>query len=110
MSEFLYANVVRGGTIVVARNIFVQLSPVGTKEAAEYQGSDPNFTYNMYTRSIPVLPVDQTDALQQGDHVVDIQVIDPKTKIYRTFLIISSPQLKALTMTWQWVAVKMRGT
>src|SRR5712664_152827 len=105
----MYANVVRGGTIIVARNIFVQFSPLGAKEAAEWQGVDPAFTYNMYTKQLPVMPVSLANTLQQGDHVIDTRVIDPKTGTFREFLIISSPQPKDLLMSWQWVATKMRG-
>lgn len=110
MSEFIYANVVRGGGATIAKRVYMQLSKMDAKESADYQGADPGFTYRMYTRGLPTLPVGNSTLIQQGDHIIDQTVIDPKTGTGRAFLIISDPQPKTLQMSWQWVATRMRGT
>jgi hypothetical protein len=106
--EFIYANFYRPGeTEPYAENIYIQVAHMDAKEAAEYKGADPHFTYHMYTR---LLPTGDPTLVQQRDLVVDQQVIDPLTGKPRQFRIISDPQMKQLMMSWQWIAIKPRGT
>lgn len=109
MSEFITANIVRNGTQTIASNIAVQMSKMDVQEASDYQGSNPHFVYQMYTRQIPIA---NPTLIQQGDHVIDASqgVVDPKTHTQRTYLIISDPNPKALMNSWSWVAERMRGT
>jgi hypothetical protein len=108
MSEYIFANIVRGASTTIAKGIVVHLSKMDAKEASEYQGTEPHFTYTMDTRQLPTVP--NVQLVQQGDHVIDQQVIDAKTGTNRQFLVISDPQPKTLLMSWQWVAERYRGT
>lgn len=110
MSEYLYGNIVRNGTSTIAKNVYIHLSKMDAREAADYQGSDPHFTYRMDTRQLPTLPGNTVTLVRQGDHIIDQMVTDPKTGAGRAYLVISDPQPKVLLMSWQWVAVRMRGT
>lgn len=110
MSEYMYADIVRGGVTTIASNIFIHVSKLETKEMAEYQGCDPAFTYKMDTKFIQTLPISNETTVQQGDYIIDRQVNDPKTGQKRQYLIISDPQPRMLMMSWQWVATRMRGT
>lgn len=108
MGEWIYANIYKpDGTSVVAKNIYVQIDKMDAKEAAEYQGGDPHFTYRGYTRQ---LPTNNLNLVQQKYYVVDQQTIDPVTSQLRKYLIISDPEPKRLMMEWQWIMYRYRGT
>lgn len=108
MSEWVYANILKSDrTTVVAKNIYVQLDKMEAKEAAEYQGGDPHFTYRCYTRQ---LPTNNLSLVQQKYYVVDQQNLDPVTNQLRTYLIISDPTVKQLMFAWSWIAYRYRGT
>ena len=107
MSEDVRANIVRA-TVAnpIARNIVFQLDKMNAAEAATFQGSDPHFTYRVFTT---MLPLSNPQLVLFRDHMVDQVVIDPITSTNRTFLIISDPAMHMLDGHWEWVAVRMRG-
>lgn len=108
MGEWFYANILKqDGVTLVAKNIYVQMEPVEAKEASEYQGGDPHFTYHFFTR---MLPTSDFNLVQQKYYVVDLQTIDPTTGKHMKYLIISDPHSKTLMMSWEWVAYRYRGT
>jgi hypothetical protein len=106
MSEYIYATISRNNT-TIADHIYTQLDKTKAMEAAQFQGADPHFVYTMFTLH---LSIDNVQFIRQGDYVTDPNNIDPKTNAPRKYLIISDPEPSALTMSWRWVAERMRGT
>jgi len=108
MGEWFYANILKSDAVtLVAKNIYVQMEPIEAKEAVEYQGGDPHFTFHFYTR---MLPTSNLTLLQQKYYVVDQQTIDPTTGHLMKYLIISDPHAKTLMMSWEWIAYRYRGS
>lgn len=108
MSEWVYTNILKSDAVtVVAKNIYVQIEKVDAKEAMEYQGGDPHFTYHFATR---MLPTNDLNLVQQKYYVIDIQNLDPVTGKLRKYLIINDPVPKRLMMAWEWIAYRYRGT
>ena len=108
MGEWLYSTIYQADRqTAVASNVFVQIEKVNAREAVEYQGGDPHFTYHCYTRKLPTTNV---SLVQQKFYVVDQQHLDPVTNQLRTFLIISDPHVKTIMMAWEWFMYRYRGT
>jgi hypothetical protein len=106
MSETLRVNLLKSG-VTYKTNIVVQLDKMNVHEAAEYQGSDPHFTYRVLTIN---LPLTGPYLVSFRDHMIDQVVIDPITNALRKYLIISDPEMHVLDGHWQWVCTRMRGT
>lgn len=105
MSEDIRINVIRAGN-PIASNVSVQLDKMEAQEAAFFEGSDPHFTYDAYTTS---LPVSDPQLIQQDDHLVDQVVIDAVTGTNRVFRIIADPEVFPLDNHWEFTAVRYRG-
>lgn len=112
MSEIILAQFSRvttnnvNGTIL-ATGIHVYLQKVEAKEAANYKGADPHYTYKMNTFELPTI---NPQFLLARDIITDMTNIDPLTSNLRFFHIISDPEPSPLNGTWRWVATKERGT
>lgn len=107
MSEDIRGNITRANVVnPIASNVIVQADKMNAAEAATFQGSDPHFTYKMYTT---MLPMRDPQLVLFRDHFVDQVTIDPITGTNRTFLIISDPAMHTFDGHWEWVAVRMRG-
>ena len=112
MSEIILAQFSRITTgnvngIIFATGIHVYLQKVEAKEAANYKGADPAYTYKMNTFELPMI---DTQFLQPRDIITDMKNIDPLTLALRFFHIITDPEPSPLNGTWRWVATKERGT
>lgn len=93
--------------VVIATGKRVYLQKVEAKEAADYKGADPHYTYKMNTFDLPVI---DPQLLQARDIVTDMKNIDPLTLALRFFHIISDPEPNQINGTWRWIATKERGT
>jgi len=101
MSEVIMAATIQRAGATIAGPCMVELDKMLHQEAVDYHGSNPHFTYRMYTMQ---LPIGDVQLVRQGDQVVDPVVIDPKTQTNRTYLILSDPEPNTLSMSWRWVA------
>jgi hypothetical protein len=107
MAEDVIAKIVRANVAKpIASNVVIQISKMNPLEAAQ-QGADPHFTYKAYTT---MLPLGNPYLVQFQDHVVDQAIIDPITHTYRTWLIVSDPNMDLITGDWKFSMTRMRGT
>ena len=90
----------------IVSNIVVQISKMNPLEAAQ-QGADPHFAYKAYTT---MLPLGNPYLVQFQDHVVDQVFKDPITGTYRTWLIVSDPNMDVITGDFKFALERVRGT
>lgn len=107
MAEDVICKIVRANvTNPIASDIVIQISKMNPLEAAQ-QGADPHFTYKAYTT---MLPLGNPYLVQFQDHVIDQIIKDPITGTYRTWLIVSDPNMDLITGDWKWAITRMRGS
>jgi hypothetical protein len=70
--------------VQVYANVFLQLDNMGANESSEYGGAAPFFRYNAYILG--------THVIRQGDLLVDLFNIDPKTSVATQYRIIDDPE------------------
>lgn len=90
---------------VIATDVEIQLDKLSARESSYYQGADPHFPYWSSTES---LLTDDPQLLQQGDQIIDQEVIDPLTGTNRRFDISSEPE-PFPDGHWEWYSDKFRG-
>ena len=83
MSKDIFVSSKRAGSTVIS-SLYLQLDNMSQVEAAYYGGAAPYFRYAAYAL--------QNYDVRQGDLLVDLNNIDPKTSAHTQYRVINDPE------------------
>lgn len=83
MSRDIFVSVARAGTTVIS-SVYLQIDNMSPIEAAYYGGAAPYFRYEAYALA--------NYDIRQGDLLVDLNNIDPKTSAHTQYRVVNDPE------------------